>query len=97
MSVLGRYFLKLKNLFYVLKKQVLFSPSPEQTALSILFGFYLGVFPIVGTMTILCLTAAFTFRLNYFITLAINYLVAPPATCIDCSIRPNWKLAYRSF
>ena len=40
-------------------------------------GFYLGLFPLIGTTTVLCLLVSFIFRLNILILQAYNIVLAP--------------------
>ena len=49
--------------------------SPEKLALSIAVGIALGVFPVLGTTTLLCALAAILFRLNVPAMQLVNYLV----------------------
>jgi uncharacterized protein (DUF2062 family) len=51
--------------------------TPEKIALSLAFGIMLGVFPVLGTTTILCLLAALLFRLNLVAVQLVNFLVYP--------------------
>ena len=51
--------------------------TPEKIALSLAFGICLGVFPVLGSTTILCLAAAFLFRLNIPAIQLVNYLIYP--------------------
>lgn len=51
--------------------------TPEKIALSMTFGIVLGVFPMLGTTTILCLAASSAFRLNWPAMQLINYVVYP--------------------
>jgi uncharacterized protein (DUF2062 family) len=51
--------------------------SPEKIALSVAFGFTLGVFPVLGSTVILCTFATFIFRLNIVAIQLVNYLVYP--------------------
>ncbi|MBN1819477.1 MAG: DUF2062 domain-containing protein [Prolixibacteraceae bacterium] len=51
--------------------------SKKRTAVSLTVGFYLGIFPIIGITTILCLLVSFIFRLNILILQAYNILFAP--------------------
>jgi uncharacterized protein (DUF2062 family) len=51
--------------------------TPEQIALSLAFGIMLGVFPVLGTTTLLCLIAALVFRLNLAAVQLVNFLVYP--------------------
>jgi uncharacterized protein (DUF2062 family) len=39
--------------------------TPERLALSLAVGLVLGLFPVVGLTTLLCLAAGFAFRLNH--------------------------------
>jgi len=49
----------------------------QKISLSIAFGITLGIFPLVGTSTLLCMLAAVFFRLNLPAIQLVNYLVYP--------------------
>jgi uncharacterized protein (DUF2062 family) len=51
--------------------------SPQKLALTLAFGITLGIFPIIGTTTGICILAAFLFRLNLAALQLINYIVYP--------------------
>ena len=51
--------------------------TPEKIALSLAFGIGLGVFPVLGSTTILCTLAAILFRLNLPAIQLVNYFVYP--------------------
>jgi uncharacterized protein (DUF2062 family) len=51
--------------------------TPEKIALSLAFGFMLGIFPVLGTTSLLCLIAAMLFRLNLPAVQLVNVLVNP--------------------
>lgn len=51
--------------------------TPEKIALSIAFGIALGVFPVIGSTTLLCALAAIVFRLNLPAIQLVNYFVYP--------------------
>jgi uncharacterized protein (DUF2062 family) len=51
--------------------------TPEKVALSLAFGIVLGVFPVLGSTTLLCLLAALIFRLNLPAIQLVNYLMYP--------------------
>lgn len=51
--------------------------TPEKIALSLAFGIGLGVFPVLGSTTILCALAAVLFRLNLPAIQLVNYFVYP--------------------
>jgi uncharacterized protein (DUF2062 family) len=51
--------------------------TPEKIALSLAFGICLGVFPVLGSTTILCALAAILFRLNLPAIQLVNYFVYP--------------------
>lgn len=51
--------------------------SPERLALSVAFAIALGVFPVVGTTTLLCALVAILFRLNIPAMQIVNHLVFP--------------------
>ena len=51
--------------------------TPEKVAISLALGAAFGVFPIVGTSTLLCFAAALLFRLNHPAIQLANYLMYP--------------------
>ncbi len=51
--------------------------TPERLALTVALGFVLGIFPILGSCTLLCGIAAFALRLNQPVIHLVNYLVYP--------------------
>lgn len=51
--------------------------TPERLALSLAAGLVLGLFPIVGATTLLCLAAGFAFRLNHVALQLANHLAYP--------------------
>lgn len=51
--------------------------SPEKLALTIAFGFTLGVTPVLGSTTLLCTLAAVAFRLNLPAIQLVNGLMYP--------------------
>ncbi len=68
-----RFFVYLNQI----KERISGDVSPRQTALSVTFGFYLGLFPVVGLTTVLCLVVAFFLRLNHLIIQSINGVLFP--------------------
>ena len=67
----------LKLYFARLTKQLVEDSSPQKTALTLTLGFYLSLFPVVGSTTFLCLLATFLFRLNPFIIQGVNFFLFP--------------------
>jgi hypothetical protein len=51
--------------------------TPEQLALSLAVGATLGVFPIIGATTLLCIAAGAALRLNQPALQVVNYAVYP--------------------
>lgn len=51
--------------------------SPSGLAWSMAVGLAFGVFPVLGTSTLLCAAAGFTFRLNQPAMQLVNYLAYP--------------------
>lgn len=51
--------------------------SPEDVALIVAVGLVLGVFPVYGCPTLLCVIAAFVFRLNLAVIQLVNQLSSP--------------------
>ncbi len=51
--------------------------TPEKVALSVVLGVALGMFPVLGSTTVLCMFAAVAFRLNLPAIQTVNYFVYP--------------------
>ncbi len=51
--------------------------TPQKMALSLAFGLVLGIFPVLGSTTILCALAALIFKLNLPAIQIVNYLIYP--------------------
>lgn len=51
--------------------------TPEKIAFCLALGIVLGIFPVLGSTTLLCALAAFLFRLNLPAIQIVNYLVYP--------------------
>ena len=51
--------------------------TPEKIALSVALGVVIGVFPVLGSTTLLCAAAAVTLRLNLPAIQMVNYLMYP--------------------
>jgi len=51
--------------------------TPEKIALSLAFGIGLGIFPVLGSTTVLCAAAAWIFQLNLPAIQLVNYLIYP--------------------
>ena len=51
--------------------------TPEKLSLAVTFGIILGIFPVIGTTTILCTAVALYLRLNMAAIQMINYFVYP--------------------
>jgi uncharacterized protein (DUF2062 family) len=51
--------------------------SPEKIALGIAVGVVIGIFPVIGSTTLLCTIAAFILRLNLPAIQIVNYIVYP--------------------
>ena len=51
--------------------------TPEKISLSIAWGVVIGIFPVVGTTTLLCAIVAIVLRLNLPIIQLANWLVYP--------------------
>ena len=69
----GRY----RNAYRLLDDFSLMAGSPSRKAVSLTFGFYLGIFPLPGSSTLLCLLAIVFFRLNPFLVQGMNILFTP--------------------
>lgn len=51
--------------------------TPEKIALSLACGVVVGVFPVMGSTTLLCAGAALLFRLNLPAVQVVNYFIYP--------------------
>jgi uncharacterized protein (DUF2062 family) len=51
--------------------------SPEKIALSLAFGIVLGVFPVLGSTTLLCALAAIVLKLNLPATQLVSWVMYP--------------------
>jgi uncharacterized protein (DUF2062 family) len=51
--------------------------TPQKIAWTLALGLSLGVFPVLGSTTLLCALAAFVFKLNLPLIQLVNYLVYP--------------------
>lgn len=49
----------------------------SKTVLSLTVGFYLAIFPVPGTVTLLCILVSFVFRLNLVLLQGMNWLLTP--------------------
>ena len=65
---------RVVNPFIDLLKQGI---TPEKIALSVALGVTIGVFPVLGSTTILCGIAAWALKLNIPAMQLVNYLVYP--------------------
>ena len=68
--------------------------TPEKIAISVVFGLALGIFPVVGSSTILCALAAALFGLNLPAIQIVNYFVYPLQLLL---IVPFMKMGGRLF
>jgi uncharacterized protein (DUF2062 family) len=51
--------------------------TPDKIALSLAFGFGIGIFPVLGVSTVLCTVVAIVLRLNLPAIQLVNYLASP--------------------
>ena len=51
--------------------------TPERLALTVALGFALGIFPILGSTTLLCAVGAYALRLNQPVIQLVNYFAYP--------------------
>ena len=51
--------------------------TPEKIALSLAFGIVVGIFPLLGSTTVLCAAAALVFGLNLPAIQLVNWLIYP--------------------
>ncbi|NJM93262.1 MAG: DUF2062 domain-containing protein [Cytophagales bacterium] len=65
------------RLWELLIKQLYAGSSPHRLALMLSLGLAIGIFPVLGTCTVLAALAALAFRLNLIGMQLLNYLVYP--------------------
>lgn len=59
-------------------KDVFIIPTDiNKTVLSLTVGFYLAIFPVPGTVTLLCILVSLVFRLNLVLLQGMNWLLFP--------------------
>jgi uncharacterized protein (DUF2062 family) len=51
--------------------------TPQKLAFTLALGITLGIFPVIGPVTGMCILAAFLFRLNQAALQFVNYIVYP--------------------
>jgi len=73
--LLKRYF--HKNFWGPVKVFLKKGLTPKKLALTLALGIIIGLFPIVGTTTILCFIVAVLLRLNIAVIQLVNYFVYP--------------------
>ncbi len=66
-----------KNLKIAIGKFLKEGMSIEKIALGVSLGMVLGIFPVLGSTTVLCAVAAILFRLNQPLIQLVNYAVYP--------------------
>lgn len=67
----------IQKLKTVIQSQLTQGVTPHGLALTCAFALTLGIFPILGSTTILCFLAALLFRLNQPVIQILNYIVYP--------------------
>lgn len=51
--------------------------TPHKLSQTIAFGTVMGIFPVLGTTTTLCLLVTFIFKLNHVVIQTMNYVIYP--------------------
>lgn len=69
--------LSLKPLVQKFMQVVRQGITPRQLAVTCALGVVVGLFPVFGVTTLLCLAVALLFKLNLPVIQLVNYLVAP--------------------
>jgi uncharacterized protein (DUF2062 family) len=75
MSMLQRF--SRKYILNILSEALRMGTSPRKLSITCGLGIILGIFPILGTTTWICLAAALLLRLNIVVIQLVNYLVFP--------------------
>ena len=78
----------MNKLKQILKDQIQQGATPELIARSIAAGFTLGLIPILGTTTVLCLLAGVIFRLNHPAIQITHHIIYPLQLLIFI---PYWR------
>lgn len=89
MKIMTHYWNRVKTTNSTLTELLFSFDSPRQMARSVTIGFFIGIFPVVGVTTILCLLAIFAFRLNSLATIGTNFLVSPIQVAL---LYPFWQI-----
>ncbi len=63
--------------FRLIKEQLTQGVPPQKIAFTISLGVTLGIFPILGSTTLLCLAAGTRFKLNQPLLQTVNYFAYP--------------------
>ena len=66
-----------RRLITPLKQQITQGATPAKLAQSVAWGALLGIFPILGTTSLLCGAAGIALRLNHIAMQTVNWLVYP--------------------
>ena len=61
----------------MVKHLLLQGMSPRRLAWSVALGAVLGIFPVLGVTTLMCIAAGWALRLNHALIQAVNYAVYP--------------------
>lgn len=69
--------------------------TPEKIALTIALGVVLGIFPILGSTTLLCGLAAVAWRLNQPIIQLVNYFTYPLQLALIIPIYRGGEMLFR--
>jgi uncharacterized protein (DUF2062 family) len=70
--------------------------TSEKVALSLAFGIVLGVFPLLGSTTLLCAAAAVVLRLNLPAIQLVNYFVYPVQLALIVPFMRAGEILYRA-
>lgn len=92
MQLINRYGLKMKEAALTLKSLLFRIESPRHMAVSVTVGWCIGIFPVVGITSMLCIPVIFLFRLNAAATITANLLASPLQLAL---IVPFWHLGRR--
>lgn len=74
MSLVYSFSKRIRHWFVSLLKTGL---TPHKASLAIAFGICIGIIPLLGVTSLLCMLTAFLFRLNMAVIQGINYFVYP--------------------
>ncbi len=66
-----------EKFFKLIREQLTQGITPQKVAFTVALGAAVGIFPVLGSSTLLCLSLGAALKLNQPMLQAVNYLVSP--------------------